>query len=215
MFIDLVDACRNRLRWNDLSVRRRTAVTWLGYATLGGAACTVVFMGGDRAVDAGPFAGLTLVLAVAAASAHVTLLKLRRRSHCVLYGVGAVGGSVAFVIAAMTARTSSDVASALALIPPLLGSWVAVQWVARLTARGLDGTDLADATTTIRGTAAIWFVVLVLVVAGAPFASEHTPSVVAELTEGVTGLFSVAAIFTYVGPGWTEYQRGLAVSGAA
>lgn len=184
------------------------------YATLGGLTCTIVFLAGVRSGDTGAFAGITVVFAVAAASAHVTLLKLRRRSHCALYGIAAVGGSVAFVTVAITARTSSDVASAIALLPPLVGSWVAVQWVARLTALGLTGADLADATTTIRGTAAIWCVVLILVLAGAPFASDHAPSVVAELTDGVAGLFSVAAIFTYVGPGWTEYQRGLASSGA-
>ncbi|KRB75060.1 hypothetical protein ASE01_16975 [Nocardioides sp. Root190] len=115
----------------------------------------------------------------------------------------------------MTARTSSEVISALALLPPLVGSWFAVQWVSRLTAQGLTGAGFADATTTIRGTAAIWCAVLILVIAGAPFASDYAPSVVAELTDGVAGLFSVVAIFTYVGPGWTEYQRGLAGAGAA
>ncbi len=117
---------------------------------------------------------------------------------------------------AITARTSSDVASTLALLPPLVGSWFAVHWVARLSARGLTGADFADATTTVRGTAAIWCVVVVLTVAGAPFAAMgHGLSIAAELSDGLTSLFSVAVIFTYAGPGWTEYQRGLAAAGIA
>lgn len=210
---DLIEIARSRLHWHDLGVRRRTAVSWSFYATLAGLACTIIFVAQGRYEDAGPFAGITLVLAVASVAIHVALLKLRRRSDCLLYGFAAVGGSVAFTTVAITSRTTSNVASTLALLPPLVGSWFALHWVARLTARRLTGVDLADATTTVRGTAAIWCVVLVLAVAGAPFASAgHTPSLVTELSDGLAGIFSVAAIFTYAGPGWTEYQRGLAAS---
>jgi hypothetical protein len=54
-------------------------------------------------------------------------------------------------------------------------------------------------------------VVILLVVAGTPFtAMGHDSSIVSALSDGLTGLFSLAAIFTYAGPGWSEYQRGLA-----
>lgn len=41
---------------------------------------------------------------------------------------------------------------------------------------------------------------------------RHGPPLVAQLSDGVTGFFSLAAIFTYAGPAWTEYQRGLATT---
>lgn len=212
----LLEACRNALRWDELSRPRRTAVTLMAYATLGGLACTIVFLAQNRYADARPFAGITVVLAVATAGLQVASLMLRRRHHCFLYGISAIGGSVAFATVAITARTSSDIVSALALLPPLAGSWFAVHWVARLSALGLPRANFVDATTTVRGTAAIWCVVFVLTVGGALVAATgHGGSITPELGDGLTGLFGVAAVFTYAGPGWTEYQRGLATASVA
>jgi hypothetical protein len=130
---------RVRLRWNDVSQRRRTVISLMGYATLGGLACAIIFLGRGRTADAWAFAGISVVVAVATAALHVVSLKLRHRHHGFLYGVAAIGGTVAFAIVAITARSTSDVASALALAPPMVGGWFAVHWVSRLSAGGLQG----------------------------------------------------------------------------
>ncbi|WP_221199882.1 hypothetical protein [Nocardioides soli] len=153
------------------------------------------------------------MLAAATAALHIVSLKLRRAAHLLTYGVAAIGSTCAFLIVTLDARTTADAIAAIGLAPPLVGSWVAVRWVSDLADRGLTGADLADATTTIRGTAAIWLGFLAIAALEVPLTvTGHDFPIAAELGDGLAGIFSLAAIFTYVGPGWTEYQRGKSIT---
>jgi hypothetical protein len=199
------------LRWPDLTRRRRTAVTSTAQLTAGALICAAVFLARGQLTTALPFVGLTLVLAAVTASLHIVSLRLQRTAHLLTYGVAAISGTCAFLAVTLAARTTEDVITAVGIAPPLVGSWFAVRWISDLSDRGLVGADLAEATTTIRGTAAIWIGFVAIAVLEVPLsATGHDLPIAEELGDGLAGIFSLAAIFTYVGPGWTEYQRGRA-----
>jgi hypothetical protein len=201
------------LRSPDLTRHRRTGVATSAQFTAGALICTVVLLAQGNLAAALPFAGLTLVIATATASLHVVSLKLMRTAHLLTYGVAAIGSTCAFLTVTLAARTTDDAITAIGLVPPLAGSWLAVRWVSDLTNHGLTGAVLADATTTIRGTAAIWIAFIVIVALEVPLSvTGHDLPIAAALGDGLAGIFSLAAIFTYVGPGWTEYQRGRAIA---
>jgi len=200
-----------KVRWNDLTKRRRTTVSTLAQITAGGLFCFVYYLVRGRYETSLPFGGVTLVLASATVATYLVCLALHRKAHLLTYGTAAVGSTCAFLIVILAARSTTDALTAAGLVPPLVGSWIAVRWVSLLTSRGLTGADFAEATTTIRGTATIWIGFLLLAASQVCMSAAGLGVAIAEgLAGGLSGFISLAAIFTYAGPGWSEYQRGRA-----
>lgn len=165
---------------------------------------------------------------VEAASAPVIVGSMGVAAACSIVTAGVILGglkgggwyaSTSVFTTAITAGTFTSVAwdgtgsmVGLAFVPATVGTWCAAVWTRRLYDSGIRGAELVEATTTVRGLAFAWALIMSLVLVSwivSLFGTEL--SVDSVLGDGLAGLVGVAATVAYAGGGYTEYRRAIDV----
>ena len=201
------------IAWTELPRVRQAVVQACGLIAVSAVVGVLTRLARGTRDDNLVFLGLAGFTAVLAAAVLVSSRKLLAPRLWLLYGVPATASSCALLLLAMMSRSNADISGTLSLVPAVAGSWFAVWWASTLHSHGLTGADLAEATTTIRGAAAIWNLLVVLTLAQVGLAIVGWDVPLGDgLESGVAGFFSFGAAFTYAGPGWSEYRRGLATA---
>lgn len=137
--------------------------------------------------------------------------QLRGGVTALIYTPACVFASTVSILGASTAAGKPGVAAGLvALFPATVGAWWVVLWVGRLSRAGSREADLLEATNAVRPIAVIWDALLVaaLISAACDQAGFHW-DVADAFDSGYAALLGAAAVVAYVGPGYSQYRRGL------
>lgn len=147
---------------------------------------------------------LTIGVGIAGGLAWIRECCLVRSDRWLFGGPVVFGGAAVGYGLARVAYDPDNFAGIVGVTAGIGGAWTAAVWVRRLRkACSNDGVTFAEGTSTIRGLAAAWWVLIGTSFIAGPFGLSSTGF-------DAGGLLGLAAVVAYAGPGYTEYRRAKA-----